>query len=67
MRFYNNVKMSKQCFYALVDVLTSKGLLTQSPHAHVSVVEEVILFMRTIGMHHRQRDTWSVFNTHWKR
>ncbi|KAK4415696.1 hypothetical protein Salat_2677000 [Sesamum alatum] len=35
-RFYDNIRMTKLCFYALVDALTVRGLLHTGKH-HVSV------------------------------
>ncbi|KAL2228782.1 UNVERIFIED_CONTAM: hypothetical protein Sindi_1857900 [Sesamum indicum] len=55
-RFYDNICMTKACFYALVDVLTSRGLLPHGQTSRVSSIEEVALFMQTVGMHKRQRD-----------
>ncbi|KAK4383734.1 hypothetical protein Sango_2749200 [Sesamum angolense] len=48
--------MTKPCFYALVDALTSRGLLPHGQTLRVSSIEEVALFMQTVGMHKRQRD-----------
>ncbi|KAK4437459.1 hypothetical protein Salat_0079800 [Sesamum alatum] len=39
-RFYDNIRMTKSCFYALVDALTSKGFLPQGRTARVSSIEE---------------------------
>ncbi|KAK4418922.1 protein CANDIDATE G-PROTEIN COUPLED RECEPTOR 7 [Sesamum alatum] len=41
-RFYDNIRMTKPCFYALVDALTSKGFLPQGRTARVSSIEEVL-------------------------
>ncbi|KAL0378526.1 UNVERIFIED_CONTAM: hypothetical protein Sradi_3158100 [Sesamum radiatum] len=60
-RFYNNIRMTKPCFYALVDALTSRGLLPHGQTSRVSSIEEVALFMQTVGMHKRQRDNMERF------
>ncbi|KAK4423246.1 hypothetical protein Salat_1907400 [Sesamum alatum] len=48
-RFYDNIRMTKPRFYALVDALTSKGFLPQSRTARVSSIEEKKLKSTTIG------------------
>ncbi|KAL0345693.1 UNVERIFIED_CONTAM: hypothetical protein Sradi_4400600 [Sesamum radiatum] len=53
--------MTKPCFYALVDALTSRGLLPHGQTSRVSSIEEVALFMQTVGMHKRQRDNMERF------
>ncbi|KAL0371876.1 UNVERIFIED_CONTAM: hypothetical protein Scaly_0869200 [Sesamum calycinum] len=60
-RFYDNIRMTKPCFYALVDALTSRGLLPHGQTSRVSSIEEVALFMQTVGMHKRQRDNMERF------
>ncbi|KAK4433506.1 hypothetical protein Salat_1112900 [Sesamum alatum] len=40
-RFYDNIRMTKPCFYALVDALTSRGLLPQGQPSRVSSFEEI--------------------------
>ncbi|KAL0439238.1 UNVERIFIED_CONTAM: hypothetical protein Slati_2406800 [Sesamum latifolium] len=60
-RFYDNIHMTKPCFYALVDALTSRGLLPHGKTLRVSSIEEVALFMQTVGMHKRQRDNMERF------
>ncbi|KAL0402345.1 UNVERIFIED_CONTAM: hypothetical protein Slati_4264400 [Sesamum latifolium] len=60
-RFYDNVRMTKLCFCALVDALSSRGLLPQGQTARVSNIEEVAIFMQTVGMHRRQRDSMERF------
>ena len=55
-RFYDNIRMTKACFYALVDVLTSRGLLPHGQTSRVSSIEKVALFMQTVDMHKRQHD-----------
>ncbi|KAL0285330.1 UNVERIFIED_CONTAM: hypothetical protein Sangu_2784800 [Sesamum angustifolium] len=60
-RFYDNIRMTKPCFYALVDALTSRGLLPHGQTSRVSSIEEVALFMQTVGMHKRQRDSMERF------
>ncbi|KAL0281908.1 UNVERIFIED_CONTAM: hypothetical protein Sradi_7279000 [Sesamum radiatum] len=54
--FFYNIRMTKPCFYALVDALTSRELLPHGQTSRVSSIEEVALFMQTVGMHKRQRD-----------
>ncbi|KAL0387579.1 UNVERIFIED_CONTAM: hypothetical protein Sradi_2639700 [Sesamum radiatum] len=53
--------MTKPCFYALVDALTSRGLLPQGQTSRVTSIEEVALFMQTVGMHKRHRDNMERF------
>ncbi|KAK4382320.1 hypothetical protein Sango_2882200 [Sesamum angolense] len=53
--------MTKPCFYALVDALTSRGLLSHGQTSRVSPSEEVALFMQTVEMHKRQRDNMERF------
>ncbi|XP_012858642.1 PREDICTED: uncharacterized protein LOC105977807 [Erythranthe guttata] len=53
--------MTKPTFMCLLETLHARGYLIQSPHARVSVMEEVALFLRTVGMHHRQRDSMERF------
>ncbi|KAL8480761.1 hypothetical protein ACS0TY_027339 [Phlomoides rotata] len=60
-RFYYNVRMNKPCFYALIEELLSRGVMSQDPRSRVSVIEKVIMFIRTVSMHHRQRDTMDRF------
>ncbi|KAK4404486.1 hypothetical protein Sango_0817200 [Sesamum angolense] len=60
-RFYDNIRMTKPCFYALVDALTSRGLLPHGQTSRVSSIDEVALFMQTVGMHKRQRDNMQQF------
>lgn len=60
-RFYDNARMTKPCLYAFVEELMSRGGLIQGQNARVSVVEEVMLFMRIISMHHRQRNSGECF------
>ncbi|KAL0303743.1 UNVERIFIED_CONTAM: hypothetical protein Sradi_6242400 [Sesamum radiatum] len=60
-RFFDNIRMTKPCFYALVDALTSRGLLPHGQTSRVSSIEEVALFMQTVGMHKRQRDNMERF------
>ncbi|KAL0344392.1 UNVERIFIED_CONTAM: hypothetical protein Sangu_1326600 [Sesamum angustifolium] len=60
-KFYDNICMTKQCFYALVDALTSRGLLPYGQTSRVSSIEKVALFMQTVGMHKRQRDNMERF------
>ncbi|KAK4394107.1 hypothetical protein Sango_1881500 [Sesamum angolense] len=60
-RFYDNIRMTKPCFYALVDALTSRGLLPHGQTSRVSSIEEVALFMQTVGMHKRPRDNMELF------
>ncbi|KAK4422867.1 hypothetical protein Salat_1869300 [Sesamum alatum] len=40
-RFYDNIRMIKPCFYALVEALTSRGLLPQGQSSRVSSFEEL--------------------------
>ncbi|KAL0310248.1 UNVERIFIED_CONTAM: hypothetical protein Scaly_2945100 [Sesamum calycinum] len=60
-RFFDNIRMTKPCFYALVDALTSRGLLPQGQTSRVTSIEEVALFMQTVGMHKRHRDNMERF------
>ncbi|KAL0303263.1 UNVERIFIED_CONTAM: hypothetical protein Sradi_6194400 [Sesamum radiatum] len=60
-RFFDNIRMTKSCFCALVDALSSRGLLPQGQTARVSNIEEVAIFMQTVGMHRRQRDSMERF------
>ncbi|KAL0409572.1 UNVERIFIED_CONTAM: hypothetical protein Sradi_1891600 [Sesamum radiatum] len=60
-RFFDNIRMTKPCFYALVDALTSRGLLPHGQTSRVSSIEEVALFMQTVGMHKWQRDNMERF------
>ncbi|KAK4407780.1 hypothetical protein Sango_0359000 [Sesamum angolense] len=60
-RFFDNIRMTKPCFYALVDALTSRGLLLQGQTSRVTSIEEVALFMQTVGMHKRHRDNMERF------
>ncbi|KAK4413344.1 hypothetical protein Salat_2747000 [Sesamum alatum] len=41
-RFYDNIRMTKPCFYALVDALTSRDLLPQGQSSRVSSFEEAV-------------------------
>lgn len=59
--FYYNVRMTKPCFHALIEELLSRGVMSQDERARVSVIEKVIMFTRTVSMHHRQRDTMHRF------
>ncbi|KAL0298573.1 UNVERIFIED_CONTAM: hypothetical protein Sradi_6517100 [Sesamum radiatum] len=59
--FFDNIHMTKLCFYDLVDALTSRGLLPHGQTSRVSSIEEVALFMQTVGMHKRQRDNMERF------
>ncbi|KAL0408367.1 UNVERIFIED_CONTAM: hypothetical protein Sradi_1771100 [Sesamum radiatum] len=47
--------------YALVDALTSRGLLPHNQTSRVIPIEEVALFMQIVGMHKRQRDNMERF------
>ncbi|KAL0329122.1 UNVERIFIED_CONTAM: hypothetical protein Sradi_4898900 [Sesamum radiatum] len=60
-RFYNKIRMKKPYFYALVDALSSRELLPQGQTARVSNIEEVAIFMQTVGMHKRHRDSMELF------
>ncbi|KAL0308857.1 UNVERIFIED_CONTAM: hypothetical protein Sradi_5828000 [Sesamum radiatum] len=60
-KFYDNIRMTKSCFYTLVDALTSRGLLPHGQTSRVSSIEEVALFMQMVGMHKRQRDNMERF------
>ncbi|KAL0427982.1 UNVERIFIED_CONTAM: hypothetical protein Slati_2973000 [Sesamum latifolium] len=60
-RFFDNIRMTKSCFCALVDALTSRGLLPHGHTSRVSSIKEVALFMQTVGMHKRQRDNMERF------
>ncbi|KAL0328015.1 UNVERIFIED_CONTAM: hypothetical protein Scaly_2234100 [Sesamum calycinum] len=60
-RCFHNIRMTKPCFYALVDALTSRGLLPHGQTSRVSSIEEVALFMQTVGMHKRQCDNMERF------
>ncbi|KAL0290883.1 UNVERIFIED_CONTAM: hypothetical protein Sradi_7039400 [Sesamum radiatum] len=60
-RFYDNIRMTKPYFYALVDALTFRGLLPHGQTSRVSSIEEVAVFMQTVGMHKRQRDNMEQF------
>ncbi|KAL0307762.1 UNVERIFIED_CONTAM: hypothetical protein Scaly_2971900, partial [Sesamum calycinum] len=44
-----------------LDALTSRGLLPHGQTSRVSSIEEVALFMQTVGMHKRQRDNMERF------
>ncbi|KAL0323519.1 UNVERIFIED_CONTAM: hypothetical protein Sangu_1971200 [Sesamum angustifolium] len=44
-----------------LDALTSRGLLPHGRTSRVSSIEEVALFMQTVGMHKRQRDNMERF------
>ncbi|KAL0392957.1 UNVERIFIED_CONTAM: hypothetical protein Sradi_2518500 [Sesamum radiatum] len=59
--FFDNIRMTKSCFYALVDALTSRGLLPHGQTSRVSSIEEFALFMQTVGMHKWQRDNMERF------
>ncbi|KAK4388321.1 hypothetical protein Sango_2438700 [Sesamum angolense] len=59
--FFDNICMTKSCFYALVDALTSRGLLPHGQTSRVSSIEEFALFMQTVGMHKRHRDNMERF------
>ncbi|KAK4435141.1 hypothetical protein Salat_0677400 [Sesamum alatum] len=41
--FYDNIRMTKRCFYALVEALTSRGLLPQGQSSRVSSFEKATL------------------------
>ncbi|KAL0360780.1 UNVERIFIED_CONTAM: hypothetical protein Sradi_3762500 [Sesamum radiatum] len=60
-RFYDNIRITKPCFYALVVALSSRGLLPQGQTARLSNIEDVAIFMQTVGMHRRQRDSMERF------
>ncbi|KAL0434974.1 UNVERIFIED_CONTAM: hypothetical protein Sradi_0205300 [Sesamum radiatum] len=60
-RFYDNIRMTKPCFNALVDALSLRRLLPQGQSAWVSNIEEVAIFMQTVGMHKRHRDSMERF------
>lgn len=60
-QFYDNIKMTRPYFYALVQELASRGLVTQGPQSQVSIMEEVITFLRTVAMHTRQQDSMKRF------
>ncbi|KAL0337659.1 UNVERIFIED_CONTAM: hypothetical protein Scaly_2041000 [Sesamum calycinum] len=60
-RFYDNNRMTKPCFYALVDALSSRGLLPQGQAARASNIEEVAILMQIVGMHKRHRDSMERF------
>ncbi|KAL0334419.1 UNVERIFIED_CONTAM: hypothetical protein Sangu_1598100 [Sesamum angustifolium] len=53
--------MTKPCFYALVDALTSRGLLLHGQTSRVSSIDEVAPFLQTVGMHKWQRDNMERF------
>ncbi|KAL0375771.1 UNVERIFIED_CONTAM: hypothetical protein Scaly_0694700 [Sesamum calycinum] len=53
--------MTKPCFYALVYALTSRGLLPQGQTSRVTSIEEVALFIQTVGVHKRHRDNMECF------
>ncbi|KAK4382324.1 hypothetical protein Sango_2882600 [Sesamum angolense] len=57
-RFFDNIRITKPCFYALVDALTSRGLLPQGQTSRVTSIEEVALFMQTVGL--RRSDGWDI-------
>ncbi|KAL0345873.1 UNVERIFIED_CONTAM: hypothetical protein Sradi_4418600 [Sesamum radiatum] len=59
--FSDNIRMTKPCFYALVDALTSRGLLPHGQTSRVISIEEVALFLQTVGMHKRQCDNMERF------
>ncbi|KAK4421730.1 hypothetical protein Salat_2123600 [Sesamum alatum] len=40
-RFYDNIRMTKPCFYALVDALSVRGFLPHGQTSRVSSIEEV--------------------------
>ncbi|KAL0284341.1 UNVERIFIED_CONTAM: hypothetical protein Sangu_2830400 [Sesamum angustifolium] len=54
-RFYNN-RMTKPCFYALVDALSSRELLPQGQAARASNIEEVAILMQIVGWEGRAAD-----------
>ncbi|KAL0320327.1 UNVERIFIED_CONTAM: hypothetical protein Sradi_5294200 [Sesamum radiatum] len=60
-RFCDNIRMTKPCFFALVDALISRGLLPHGQTSRVSPIEEVALFIQRVGMHKRQRDSMERF------
>ncbi|KAL8515753.1 hypothetical protein ACS0TY_014440 [Phlomoides rotata] len=53
--FYRCARMTKPVFHALVDELLTRNLMHQSERARVSVVEKVMMFLRTVSRHLRQR------------
>ena len=55
-RFFDAVRMTKPCFTALVETLTTRGLLTLNKQSRVSPEESMVIFMRTVAMHTRFRD-----------
>ncbi|KAL0283707.1 UNVERIFIED_CONTAM: hypothetical protein Sangu_2871000 [Sesamum angustifolium] len=48
-RFYDNICMTKLCFYALADALIYRGLLSHGQTSTVSSIKKVSLFLETIG------------------
>ncbi|KAL0428310.1 UNVERIFIED_CONTAM: hypothetical protein Slati_3005800 [Sesamum latifolium] len=59
--FFDNIRITKPCFYTLVDALTSRGLLSHGHTSRVSSIEEVAFFMQTVEMHKRQRNNMERF------
>ncbi|KAL0396399.1 UNVERIFIED_CONTAM: hypothetical protein Scaly_0088300, partial [Sesamum calycinum] len=59
--FFDNIRITKPCFFALLDALTSRGLLPQGQTSRVTSIKEVALFMRTVGMHKRHHDSMERF------
>ncbi|KAL2237885.1 UNVERIFIED_CONTAM: hypothetical protein Sindi_0980200 [Sesamum indicum] len=64
-RFYDNIRMTKACFYTLIDALTSRGLLPHGNTSRVSSIEEVALFMQTVSKNDNVI-IWSDSNTHFR-
>ena len=54
-RFYDAVRMNKRCFNTLVDILTTRGLLTTNQQSRVSLAESVVIFMQIVAHHTRFR------------
>ncbi|KAL2241046.1 UNVERIFIED_CONTAM: hypothetical protein Sindi_0745800 [Sesamum indicum] len=59
--FFDNIRITKPCFYDLVDSLTSRGLLPHDQMSRVTSIKEVALFMQTVGMHKRHYDSMEQF------
>ncbi|KAL2228001.1 UNVERIFIED_CONTAM: hypothetical protein Sindi_1779800 [Sesamum indicum] len=53
--------MTQPCFCALVDALTSRGLLPHGQTSRVTSIEEVALFMQMVGMYKRHHDNMERF------
>ncbi|KAL2237246.1 UNVERIFIED_CONTAM: hypothetical protein Sindi_0916300 [Sesamum indicum] len=56
-RFFDNICMTKPCFYALVDALTSRGLLPHGQTSRVTSIEEVALSCKRIALE-RWTERW---------